>query len=157
MKYKCALITVSDMKRSRAFYEDLLEQEVENDYGENVSYIGGFAIHLQSHFQQLIPNKYIRQGGNNFELYFEFNDVEELASRLKEHSVEWIHDVLEQPWRQKVIRFYDPDQHIIEVGESMEFLAYRLFKEGKEITEISGITYLPESKVSEAIQQFNSD
>ncbi len=157
MKYKCALLTVADIKLSRAFYEDLLEQEVENDYGENVSYIGGFAIHLQSHFQQLIPNKYIHQGGNNFELYFEYDAIEKLALRLKEHRVELLHDVMEQPWRQKVIRFYDPDKHIIEIGESMEFLAYRLFKEGKEITEISGITYLSESKVSDAIRLFNSE
>jgi hypothetical protein len=36
-------------------------------------------------------------------------------------QVEYVHPLREQPWRQRVVRFYDPDHHIIEVGES--FLA----------------------------------
>ena len=71
MKYICPLITVSDIKLSRDFYEKLLKQKVKYDFGENVTFYGDFAIHLQSHFKELIDNREIRQGGNNFELYFE--------------------------------------------------------------------------------------
>ena len=49
MKYVCPLITVSDMKQSRDFYENLLDQKVKHDYGESVTFYGDFAIHLQNH------------------------------------------------------------------------------------------------------------
>jgi catechol 2,3-dioxygenase-like lactoylglutathione lyase family enzyme len=130
MKFICPLITVSDIKRSREFYEKLLNQKVKFDFGENVTFHGDFAIHLQSHFQELIDNKEIRHGGNDFELYFEYDQVDEFVNLLKEHNVRFVHEVREQPWRQKVVRFYDPDKHIIEVGESLEYLSFRLNQEG---------------------------
>jgi len=34
--------------------------------------------------------------------------------------VEFIHEIVEQPWGQKVMRFYDPDYHMIEVGAPIE-------------------------------------
>jgi catechol 2,3-dioxygenase-like lactoylglutathione lyase family enzyme len=119
MKYTCALITVADIQRSRNFYENLLQQKVQYDFGENVSFEGGFVIHLDKHFKALIDNKEIRQGGNNFELYFEHDNVEEIAYVLKENGITFVHEVREQPWRQKVVRFYDLDGHIVEVGEPM--------------------------------------
>ena len=142
MKYLCSLITVSDINRSRYFYENLLKQEVESDFGENVGFKGGFAIHLDSHFKNLI-NKEIKQGGNNFELYFEEDNLDELVNNLKENSVEFVHELREQPWGQKVIRFYDPDKHIIEIGETMKHLVQRLKNSGLEPEQISKATSLP--------------
>ena len=71
MKYICPLLVVSDMQRSRKFYEDILEQKVKADFGENVTFEGDFAIHLDSHYTGLIESKKITWGGNDFELYFE--------------------------------------------------------------------------------------
>ena len=139
MKFIAPLITVANIQQSRKFYEEILQQKVKYDFGENVTFEGDFSIHLQSHFASLINEQPINQGGNNFELYFEYDDVDEIIQHLKAHRVEFIHEAQEQPWRQKVARFYDPDHHIIEVGESMEFLAYRLSKEQMPISKISEI------------------
>jgi len=38
IKFVCPLMTVSDMKKSRDFYETVLEQKVESDFGENISF-----------------------------------------------------------------------------------------------------------------------
>ena len=133
MKFICPLITVADMKRSRDFYEGLLNLKVKYDFGENVTFEGDFAIHLQSHFSSLIDNRPIRTGGNNFELYFEFDMVDQIADLLSHNGVEFVHEVREQLWRQKVVRFYDLDMNIIEIGESMEYLSYRLSSEGLSI------------------------
>ena len=57
MKFICSLITVEDIKRSREFYEKLLKQKVKYDFGQNVTFHGDFAIHLQSHYQKLINIK----------------------------------------------------------------------------------------------------
>jgi len=45
LKFAGTLITVADMKRARNFYETLLRQTVISDYGANVAFEGGFAIH----------------------------------------------------------------------------------------------------------------
>jgi len=52
---------------------------------------------------------------------------------------------------QRVFRFYDPDNHIIEVGESMEYVAFRLHKEGLSSDEISASTLMPAEFVEQAI------
>jgi catechol 2,3-dioxygenase-like lactoylglutathione lyase family enzyme len=156
MKFICALITVSDIQRSRAFYEGLLEQKVKMDFGENVTFHGDFAIHLKDHYQGLIGEHEIRTGGNNFELYFEYDDVDGMVARLKEHGVTFVHELREQPWRQKVVRFYDPDENIIEVGESMEHLAFRLAQEGLPVDQISEITYMPVDYVIQSVAKYTT-
>ena len=111
---------------------------------------------MRSHFEGLIDKKPITYGSNNFELYFEHDDPEEIAGRLKDKQVRFIHEVREQPWRQKVVRFYDPDGHIIEIGESMEHLCFRLYQEGETINEIAEITYLPAAVIEQAIKIYES-
>jgi len=117
-RFVCSLITVADITRSRNFYEEVLGQKVEADYGENVSF-GSFCIHLTSHFQKLIDNKPISNSANNFELYFDSDDLTQTVKKLQECNVQFIHEIREMPWKQKVIRFYDPDNNIIEIGEPM--------------------------------------
>ncbi len=56
MKYTCSLITVAYIQRSCNFCENLLQQKVQFDFGENVSFEGGFAIHLDIHYKSLIDN-----------------------------------------------------------------------------------------------------
>ncbi len=154
MKYKCPLLVVSDIRRSRSFYEDLLGQKVIVDFGENVTFQGDFAIHLKSHFQKLIDNKEIHLGGNNFELYFEDDGVERIVQLLKENGVTFVHKLREQPWKQRVVRFYDPENHIIEVGESMEYAVFRLHHEGLSVDEISRSTLMPPEFVEQSIMKY---
>jgi catechol 2,3-dioxygenase-like lactoylglutathione lyase family enzyme len=156
MKFICPLITVSDIEKSRSFYESILGQKVKFDLGENITFHGDFAIHLKSHFKELIDNKEIIHGGNDFELYFEYDNVEEIERILKNNNVLFVHEIREQPWKQKVIRFYDPDKHIIEIGESMEFLSFRLNKEGMSIEQISKATDLPIDFVNRSIEKFRN-
>lgn len=152
MKYISSLITVSDINRSRFFYENLLKQEVESDFGENVGFKGGFAIHLEAHYKNLIK-KEIKQGGNNFELYFEDDNLDQLVNTLKDNSVEFVHELREQPWGQKVVRFYDPDKHIVEIGETMKHLVQRLKKSGLEPEQISKATSLPINYVNNLLKK----
>ena len=157
MHFRCTLVTVSDMERSRDFYENLLGQEVRYDFGENIEFQGGFAIHLGSHFRQLIDNKKIMAGSHNFELYFEHDDLKQMEEILNNNGVEFVHKVREQPWRQRVMRFYDPDGHMIEVGESMEHLSYRLNAEGMGVEEISKTTSMTVDFVKGSIRKFAHD
>jgi catechol 2,3-dioxygenase-like lactoylglutathione lyase family enzyme len=152
MKFICCLLAVDDVARSRRFYEEILGQKVKMDFGENITFEGDFALHKAAHYRQLIDGKEICFGGNTGELYFEDNALEDLASRLEAEGVALVHPLREQPWRQQVIRFYDPDRHIIEVGESMEHLVQRLKAEGMSQEEILGATGLPEAFVAHCLQ-----
>jgi len=151
IKFVCPVITVADMKVSRNFYENILGQTVVADYGENVSFGGGFAIHLQPHFKMLIGNKEIISDANNFELYFEYDNLEQIYERLKAEKVEFIHELREEPWKQWVIRFYDPDKNIIDIGESMEHLVLRLYQQSNSADEIFKMTGLDKEFIEKTI------
>jgi uncharacterized glyoxalase superfamily protein PhnB len=153
MRFVCPLIVVNNMEISKNFYEKALDQKVQYDFGENVSFESGFAIHLKSHFSDLIyiDKNDIIQKSNNCELYFEEDNLDSFLQKLGDMgSIEYLHGLKEQPWGQRVIRFYDPDMHIIEVGEPMESVVKRFLREGLSIEETAKRTLMPE----EFIRQF---
>lgn len=151
MKYICSLIVVEDVIKSRFLYETVLGCKVISDFGENVAFEGSFAIHKKEHYQQLILNNPILKKSNNFELYFEDDDLDRLEKLVDKNGLVFIHKIIEQPWKQRVIRFYDYDDNIIEIGEKMEHVAYRLFLEGKDVDQIRQITYQTIDQIHEAI------
>ena len=51
--------------------------------------------------------------------------------------MEYLGEVIEHSWGQRVIRFYDPDGHIIEVGEDMKMVIKRFLAAGMTMDEIS--------------------
>ncbi len=61
------------------------------------------------------------------------------------------------PWRQRGIRIFDPDGHLIEVSESMYSIAGRYFKEGKNIEETAGLLMQPLHLVEEWHEYYKTD
>ena len=55
---------------------------------------------------------------NAGELYFEERDIEAFAERLEKlyPDTKYVNRLMTHSWGQKVIRFYDPDGNLIEVG-----------------------------------------
>lgn len=82
-------------------------------------------------------------GPKNAELYFEEDDLDAFLKRLATLDINYVHELREQPWGQRVVRFYDPDLHIIEVGEPMESVVTRFLKAGLSIEETAGRTSMP--------------
>ena len=153
MKYVCPLLAVEDMERSRTFYQEVMAQTVRYDYGENVTFHGDFAIHLAAHYRRLLDGHDICYRNHSFELYFEFDDVDAFYQQVKE-QVDVVHPPREQPWRQKVMRLYDPDGHVLEVGESLEHTAWRLLQEGLTEARVAEILTMPVEFVRAAQKQF---
>jgi len=154
VKFICPLIVVNNIGISKSFYEKVLNQKVQYDFGENVSFESGFAIHLKSHFSDLVNKSEndIIQKSNNFEFYFEEEDLDSFLQKLKDiEAVEYVHGLKEQPWGQRAIRFYDPDKHIIEVGEPMESVVKRLLGKGLSIEETAKRTLMPEEFVRQCL------
>lgn len=157
MKFICSLIVVENVEKSRNLFENILGIKVIADFGENVTFNGDFAIHQKDHFSSLIGNREISRKANNFELYFEHNELFEIIESIKAEGLEIIHEIQEQPWKQRVFRFYDYDRNIIEIGESMAFTAFRLSKENYSIDEISKFLYTSVEEVAKAIQEYSNN
>ena len=154
-KFICPLIVVEDVERSRRFYQGLLGQRVSMDFTENLTFEGGFSIHLASHYAGLIGGAaaYPRPiGAQNMELYFESHDIERDVAELEAAGVEFVHPLVEQPWGQLVVRCYDPDGHIVEIGEPMEAVVARCHARGMTGAEIAEATSMPVSFVSDVVQ-----
>lgn len=156
INYICPLIAVEDIQKSRQFYEKVLEQEVEMDHGANVAFKGGFAIHNASHYQELLGETDpidIQVKKNFLELYFESEDLDGIQEKLDSINTKFLHRIQGQPWGQRVIRFYDPDGYIIEVGEPLEFVVRRFAQQGFSPEEVSQKSSMPLEFVEMVLDQ----
>lgn len=54
-------------------------------------------------------------------LYFEEANIEGFVKKLEEADIEieFVNKLMTHSWGQKVVRFYDPDGNLIEVGTPM--------------------------------------
>ena len=132
MKYSGTLIAVRDISRARRLYEGLLGCVVSMDLGVYVAYSNGIALQQEETWLSFIGRDAdeITYGANDTELFFEEHEIESFFVRLRAFDVELIHDLIEHSWGQRVVRFYDIDGHIIEVGEHMGDVARRFLAAG---------------------------
>ena len=144
MEFKLALLAVKNIERSKQFYKELFDQEVILDLGKNVTFNGGFAIQEDFAWLTDLPPKSIVEKSNNMELYFEVDNFDEFIAKLNTYkSIEYVHQPNKHEWQQRVVRIYDPDYHIIEIGESMEVIAKRYLCDGYSVEETSKIIQHP--------------
>lgn len=138
MKYICTVISVTNINLARKFYESLFGLKVYQDYGRNITFTCGLA--LQQDFDWLIgiTKENIGKKSNNVEIVFEEDDFDGFIHKLKKYpNIDYLGEVTEHSWGQRVIRFYDLDGHLIEVGENMKMVIQRFLNAGMTIEEIS--------------------
>ncbi|MGG7163390.1 glyoxalase/bleomycin resistance/dioxygenase family protein [Clostridium ihumii] len=144
MEFKLALLAVKDVNISKKFYKELFNQNVILDLGRNVTFSGGFAIQEDFAWLTDLPGNSVIEKSNNMELYFEVDDFDEFIQRIHNYEkIEYVHQPKKHEWQQRVVRIYDPDYHIIEIGESMTVIARRYLSEGYSIEETSKIIQHP--------------
>ena len=130
MKLKNPVLVVTDINKTVEFYKKVLGLRVIMDFGANKTLTGGLALQTVESYKDFIGTDSISFGGNNFEIYFEEDNFDKFVEKLKECEVEYVHTVKEHLWGQCVVRFYDPDKHIIEVGENMKVVCKRYLDSG---------------------------
>lgn len=130
MKFKNPMLVVADIEKSVEFYEKVLGLHVIMDFGANKTLTGGLALQTAETYRDFVREKDISFGGNDFEIYFEEDDFDVFADKLKQWDLEYVHPVIEHSWGQRVVRFYDPDKHIIEVGENIKVVCKRFLNRG---------------------------
>ena len=149
------LLAVSDFKKSKAFYEIVMKQKIIQEDVNMVYYESGVA--LQGDYAEIVAGEKdfaprpsgakieIKQKSNSCQVGFEVEDLDYWVEKIKAtEGIELLHDVTEYNWGQRVIRFYDYDGHIIELGEDLQVVAKRLQAQGLTEEQIAGkMNFLP--------------
>lgn len=148
MKLKNILLVVDDIEKSRRFYQELFGLQVVSDFDGNMVLTEGLVLQERRIWESFIQKK-TEYGAHNAELYFEENDMDSFIDKL-EHSgwpISYVNPLMEHDWGQRVVRLYDPDRHVIEVGESLNYVARRFLKSGMTPEETARKTQMPLEQV----------
>ena len=151
IKFMGMLLIVSDLQKSKALYQNILGQtEMTMDTPDMVSFgtheFTPISLSPVSLFEKESVDRWLSvkmrtaSKTNNFQLYFETDDVDVVAEKVKAtEGIELIYNVGENfdGFPQRGIRFYDFDGHLIEVAESLQVLARRLLTQGMSIEEVA--------------------
>lgn len=151
-----AVLFVKEIEVSKAFYNGLLGLDIDLDMGKNVILKGGLTL-WEVFPEQVIPQTLGMaaledRSANRFEVCFETSDIDALSELLVTNKIELLHPLHEEPWGQRTIRFFDPDHHLIEVGESLKTFITRLANSGLSLPQVSQKTGMTIQDIQKYLQ-----
>ena len=117
MKLRNVLIVVSDIEESINFYRDLFRLQVVLNNDGNVIMTEGLVLQDKNIWKDFLEKDVVPQN-NMTELYFEEKNIEDFAEKLNNsrYEIQYVNELMEHSWGQKMVRFYDLDGNLIEVG-----------------------------------------
>ena len=120
MRLRNYLIVVNDIEKSKEFYHDLFGLNMLVDNDGNMILTEGLVLQDRKIWEKFTGHD-VQFRNNSSELYFEEQDIENFAKKLEElyPDTVYVNRLMTHSWGQKVIRFYDPDGNLIEVGTPM--------------------------------------
>ena len=120
MRLKNVLIVVKDIEKSRKFYHDLFGIDLVLDNDGNMILTESLVLQDEKIWKSFLGRDILPQN-NACELYFEERDIEVFVEKLERlyPSIEYANRLMTHSWGQRVIRFYDLDGNLIEVGTPM--------------------------------------
>ena len=102
---------VSDLERSRRFYEEILGLNKKYEYSSYVGFeCGGVEIGL-------IPRDKLEIGKDAASIQFFVEDVDKTCQSLKQKGVKFLVEPHDEPWGGRQARFHDPDGNVLEVTQ----------------------------------------
>lgn len=171
MRLQSTVLFVSDIGLSKNFYQNFLGQEVMQDGIFNVTFASGLALYqkgsecrvycdFEAPDDQLPPEIRNRMdaerteepGIPEMEIYFETDDILACAHAVYEAGIPILHPLVEKPWGQRVLRFFDPDRHLIEVGEAMDTVVRRYANANIAPEDIAKKTFMSVAAVNRILE-----
>ena len=152
MQFSGCLVVVKDAQKSRLFYQEVFGAQLFLDLGGYVVFHDKYALIDEATWLELLaePGKEVRYRNYSGELFFEEDDLEAFVRRLKGFSgIDMYHEMREYPWGQRVVRFHDPDGHMLEVGDSMKVVIKKMLRNGMPIEEVKEKSMFPLSVIEE--------
>ena len=120
MRLKNILIVTKDIEKSRKFYHDLFGLEMVLDNEGNMILTEGLVLQDEKIWRDFLGRDIVPEN-NSSELYFEEADIEAFVEKLERlyPDIKYVNKLMTHSWGQKVVRFYDLDGNLIEVGTPM--------------------------------------
>ncbi len=117
MKLRNILIVVKDIEKSKQFYHDLFGLDIVLDNDGNMILTEGLVLQDEKIWREFLGKDIVPEN-NSCELYFEEKDIEGFVEKLERlyPNIKYVNKLMEHSWGQKVVRFYDLDGNLIEVG-----------------------------------------
>ena len=117
MKFKGTLIVVKDCHRALHFYQDMFGYTLIRDNDGNMELSDGLYLQEEKYWEKFTGRPVVRQS-DQAELYFEEPNIESFVKKLETlyPDTEYVNPLMTHSWGQRVVRFYDPDGNLIEVG-----------------------------------------
>ena len=121
MKLKNVLIVTKDIERAKRFYHELFGLDVVLDNDGNIILTEGLVLQDEKIWRGFLGRDIVPEN-NACELYFEEQDLEGFVQKLERlyPDIRYVNPLMTHSWGQKVIRFYDLDGNLIEVGTPMK-------------------------------------
>jgi catechol 2,3-dioxygenase-like lactoylglutathione lyase family enzyme len=156
IKFHSTVIITKEFELMKSFYQNILQQKIEFDFGNCIGFKNGLSLwKLKEEYPiaKKLGRTFDKSGNNNLEICFETHDFELVVENLKKHQLKYLHKVIEELWRQHTIRFYDPENNLVEIGETIPCFVKRFRNQGMSAEEISKKTSVPIEMVSEICQE----
>ncbi len=121
MRLRNVLIVVDDIEKSRRFYKDLFGLERVLDNAGNMILTEGLVLQDKALWQNFLEREIVAKH-NASELYFEEKNIEAFVEKLERlyPDIDYVNRLMTHSWGQKVVRFYDLDGNLIEVGTPIQ-------------------------------------
>lgn len=150
MKLDAVVLITDKLEKMRAFYTGVLGQAVKMDFGNCIALECGVSLwRLTEEYPiaKATGATYFDTANKNMEVCFETEDFIRETAVVKQSGAKLLHDVQTETWGQQTIRFYDPDENLVELGESIPCFCKRIAGSGKSAAQVSEITGIPISGV----------
>lgn len=117
MKYKGTLIVVKDCNRAYKFYNEIFGLELIHDNDGNME-LSNYIYLQESRYWENFIGRPVISHSNSTEIYFEEDDIDALIDKLNRlyPDTVFVNPKMTHSWGQTVVRFYDLDGNMIEVG-----------------------------------------
>lgn len=150
MRCEGYMLVSKDIALAKKFYTDVVGATVALDLPTHVVFVEGFSLVLERNWLDFaeLELENIVYSHHAGQLGFEVDDISAFVSKLEKlPSVQIMHQIKEHPWGRWAIRLYDPDGHVVEVGESMQVVVKRFLANGLSVKDVSLKTEFPEEYV----------
>lgn len=115
---------VADAKRSKAFYEGVLDADVVFEDDDAVAFaLENTTLNLlrRSAAHELVEPRAVAEPGvvSSFQLTMWVEDAEAVCAELERHGVELDNGPIDRRWGRRTATFADPDGHVREVAQEL--------------------------------------
>jgi len=109
----CITFYVSDLRKAKKFYEEILCLEKKYEYSSYVGFeCGGVEIGLVPK-----PEKEQKASQTSPSIEFLVDNVDKVYKDLKSKGVKFIKELHDETWGGRQATFTDPDGHILEIAQ----------------------------------------